>query len=113
MPRSKSKKIVYFDLETLRQLLDHAAEHEEEDHRMFGFIVFLLSESIIFFSFFVGYTVFKTGAADWLPAGVYTYSYTARATNLGTFQLPPIHAEEMYAPERFGHSSSSVVKIVE
>ena len=45
-------------------------EHEaEEDHRMFGFIVFLLSESVIFFSFFVGYIVFKTGAGDWLPAG--------------------------------------------
>ena len=45
-------------------------EHEEEDNRMFGFIVFLLSESIIFFSFFVGYIVFKTtGSANWLPAG--------------------------------------------
>lgn len=43
--------------------------HEEEDHRMFGFIVFLLSESVIFFSFFVGYIVFKTTAVNWLPAG--------------------------------------------
>lgn len=51
--------------------------------------------------------------ADWLPAGVYTYSYTARATNLGTFVLPPVHAEAMYQPERFGHGSSSVVTIVE
>jgi alpha-2-macroglobulin len=51
--------------------------------------------------------------ADWLPAGVYTYSYTARATNIGTFILPPVHAEAMYEPERFGHGSSSVVKIVE
>lgn len=51
--------------------------------------------------------------ADWLPAGVYTYSYTARATNLGTFVLPPVHAEAMYEPERFGHGSSSTVKIVE
>ena len=40
----------------------HGMEHEEEDHRMFGFIVFLLSESIIFFSFFIGYIVFKTSA---------------------------------------------------
>jgi hypothetical protein len=31
------------------------------------------------------------------PAGVYTYSYTARATTIGEFQLPPIHAEAMYA----------------
>lgn len=44
------------------------SEHEE-DHRMFGFIVFLLSESAIFFSFFVGYAVFKLNATDWLPAG--------------------------------------------
>ena len=51
--------------------------------------------------------------ADWLPAGVYTYSYTARATNIGTFILPPVHAEAMYQPERFGHGSSSVVTIFE
>ena len=43
--------------------------YEEEDHRMFGFIVFLLSESVIFFSFFVGYIVYKTNATDWLPVG--------------------------------------------
>lgn len=47
----------------------HAAAHEEEDHRMFGFIVFLLSESVIFLSFFVGYIVYKTSADPWLPAG--------------------------------------------
>ena len=31
----------------------HGHGHEEEDHRMFGFIVFLISESVIFLSFFV------------------------------------------------------------
>ena len=41
----------------------------EEDHRMFGFIVFLLSESVIFLSFFVGYIVYKLNAPDWFPAG--------------------------------------------
>jgi alpha-2-macroglobulin len=51
--------------------------------------------------------------ADRLAAGVYTYSYTARATNIGTFILPPVHAEAMYEPERFGHGASSVVTIVE
>lgn len=45
----------------------HGEEHE--DNRMFGFIVFLLSESVIFLSFFVGYIVYKTNATDWLPAG--------------------------------------------
>ena len=51
--------------------------------------------------------------ANHLPAGVYTYSYTARATTIGEFQLPPIHAEAMYAPEQFGHSASAKVRIVE
>ncbi|MEX1361510.1 MAG: hypothetical protein AB1Z98_00165, partial [Nannocystaceae bacterium] len=51
--------------------------------------------------------------ADDMPAGVYTYSYTARATTLGTFQLPPIKAEAMYEPERFGHSATSTVRVVE
>ena len=46
-----------------------AIAHTEEDHRMFGFIVFLLSESVIFFSFFVGYIVFKTNDPNWLPTG--------------------------------------------
>ncbi|MBV1859645.1 MAG: hypothetical protein KUG77_14625 [Nannocystaceae bacterium] len=51
--------------------------------------------------------------ADMLPAGVYTYAYTARATTIGEFLLPPVKAEAMYEPERFGHSSSSRVRIVE
>jgi cytochrome c oxidase subunit 3 len=47
-----------------------ATHHEEHDNRMFGFVVFLLSESVIFFSFFVGYIVYKTTSLDWLPTGV-------------------------------------------
>lgn len=45
-------------------------EHDEAGNSKFGFIVFLLSESVIFLSFFVGYTVFKTNATDWYPPGV-------------------------------------------
>jgi len=48
-----------------------------------------------------------------MPAGVYSYSYTARATTIGRFHLPPIKAEAMYEPERFGHSASSEVRVVE
>lgn len=51
----------------------HAAamhHHDEAGNSMFGFIVFLLSESVIFFSFFVGYIVYKTSTPDWLPVGV-------------------------------------------
>ena len=51
--------------------------------------------------------------ADRLPAGVYTYSYLARATTIGEFKLPPIHAEGMYTPEQFGHSASGTVRVVE
>ena len=50
--------------------ISHSKAHEESDNRMFGFVVFLLSESVIFFSFFAGYIVYKTTALDWLPTGV-------------------------------------------
>lgn len=57
-------------IEPTGAIASSSLEHEhEEDHRLFGFIVFLLSESVIFFSFFVGYIVYKTNATDWLPAG--------------------------------------------
>lgn len=45
-------------------------EHDEEGNKMFGFIVFLLSESVIFLSFFAGYIIYKTTAVNWLPPGV-------------------------------------------
>ncbi|MFL6257179.1 MAG: alpha-2-macroglobulin family protein, partial [Pyrinomonadaceae bacterium] len=41
--------------------------------------------------------------------GVYTYSYTARATTPGAFVVPPTKAEEMYAPETFGRGQSDRV----
>ncbi|KGF73084.1 cytochrome B6 [Neosynechococcus sphagnicola sy1] len=44
--------------------------HDEAGNSMFGFIVFLLSESVIFLSFFTGYIVYKTTALDWLPPDV-------------------------------------------
>lgn len=53
---------------TLDAQTAHGAEHE--DHRMFGFIVFLLSESVIFLSFFTGYIVYKLATTDWFPTGV-------------------------------------------
>lgn len=45
-------------------------EHDEAGNSMFGFVVFLLSESVIFISFFVGYIVYKTTAVNWLPPGI-------------------------------------------
>lgn len=47
-----------------------AQGHGEADNRMFGFVVFLLSESVIFISFFAGYIVYKSTTANWLPTGV-------------------------------------------
>jgi cytochrome c oxidase subunit 3 len=47
-----------------------ATHHDHPDNRMFGFVVFLLSESVIFLSFFVAYIVYKTTALNWLPIGV-------------------------------------------
>ncbi len=49
--------------------------------------------------------------AGYLPAGVYTYSYVARATTPGTFVVPPARAEEIYAPETFGRSGTATVVV--
>ncbi|MEH1807415.1 cytochrome c oxidase subunit 3 [Nostoc sp.] len=48
----------------------HEHTHDEEGSKMFGFIVFLLSETFIFLGFFTAYIVYKTANPDWLPAGV-------------------------------------------
>ena len=45
-------------------------EHDEAGNSMFGFLIFLVSESIIFLSFFVGYILYKTTTPDWLPLGI-------------------------------------------
>ena len=44
-----------------------------------------------------------------LGAGVYEYTYVARATTPGRFVVPPPKAEEMYAPETFGRGASAQV----
>ena len=56
------------ELENHENVAGH--EHDEEGNSMFGFIVFLISESVIFLSFFAGYIVYKTNTVDWLPPGV-------------------------------------------
>jgi alpha-2-macroglobulin len=47
----------------------------------------------------------------YLEAGVYEYSYVARATTPGSFVVPPTRAEEMYAPETFGRAATDRVVI--
>ena len=46
-----------------------------------------------------------------LYGGVYSYAVIAEATTAGTFQVPPAHAEEIYAPETFGHSAGDIVVV--
>ena len=48
---------------------------------------------------------------SYLWAGVYEYSYVARATTPGAFVAPPAKAEEMYAPETFGRSGTDWVMV--
>ena len=47
----------------------------------------------------------------YLSAGVYDYSYVARATTPGAFVVPPTRAEEMYSPETFGRAGTDRVII--
>ena len=46
-----------------------------------------------------------------LSAGTYDFTYIARATTPGTFVVPPTKAEEIYAPETFGRSSSDMLVV--
>jgi cytochrome c oxidase subunit 3 len=56
--------------QALESQIRHEQEHEEAENSKFGFIVFLLSESVIFLSFFGGYIIYKTTLTDWYPPGV-------------------------------------------
>ncbi len=46
---------------------------------------------------------------DNLPRGTHIFRYLARVSSVGTFRSPPVHAEEMYNPERYGHGVGRVV----
>ncbi|MBE9191062.1 heme-copper oxidase subunit III [Gloeocapsopsis crepidinum LEGE 06123] len=62
-----AERVISQDVEaTVRQ----HQEHDAAGNSKFGFIVFLLSESVIFLSFFTGYIVYKTTNPDWYPPGV-------------------------------------------
>ncbi|BFM38175.1 heme-copper oxidase subunit III [Synechocystis sp. LKSZ1] len=43
---------------------------EEKNHLGFGFPVFLLSESIVFISFFITYAILRLKTPQWFPTGV-------------------------------------------
>ena len=46
-----------------------------------------------------------------LSEGRHTYSYVVRATTTGTFRTAPAHAEEMYEPEVFGRTATTMVEV--
>ncbi len=46
-----------------------------------------------------------------LSEGRHVFSYVVRATTAGTFRTAPARAEEMYTPEVFGRTGTSVVEI--
>ncbi|MFW5968824.1 MAG: hypothetical protein ACOCV2_14965, partial [Persicimonas sp.] len=51
--------------------------------------------------------------APTVRAGVYDYTYTARATTPGEFIAPPAKAEEMYHPETYGRTGTDRVVVGE
>lgn len=55
-----------------RRFLPSGGGSHEDDHGkgMFGFTVFLLSESLVFLSFFFTYIALRLTHSDWLPPGV-------------------------------------------
>lgn len=44
--------------------------------------------------------------ANYMPAGIHTYQYLARATTPGDYALPAARVEEMYRPEVFGRTEA-------
>jgi cytochrome c oxidase subunit 3 len=57
---------------------------ESENHHgkgLFGFVVFLLSESMVFASFFVAYLGLRTTTPNWLPSGIQPLEITKPAIN--------------------------------
>lgn len=46
-------------------------------------------------------------STDYLPAGTYTYTYLARASTPGTFNVIPPTAQEFYFPEVYGRGDGS------
>jgi uncharacterized protein YfaS (alpha-2-macroglobulin family) len=46
-----------------------------------------------------------------LDEGVHVFSYIVRATTAGTFRTAPARAEEMYSPEIFGRTATTVIEV--
>lgn len=80
-----------FRLDPLRQRLPNWLQrflpsgggfaHDHEGKALFGFTVFLLSESVIFLSLFVAYFALRLSTPNWLPTGVAGLEVTKPAIN--------------------------------
>jgi hypothetical protein len=46
-----------------------------------------------------------------LSEGTHEFSYVVRATTAGTFRTAPAHAEQMYEPEVFGRTATTIVEV--
>jgi alpha-2-macroglobulin len=46
-----------------------------------------------------------------LSEGVHEFSYVVRATTAGSFRTAPARAEEMYTPEVFGRTATTVIEV--
>lgn len=66
-------------------------------------------------SYYFGHTEYHDDKvslfAEYLPAGMYEFTYRARATTPGTYHYPAATAYEMYTPDVSGHSSSGFLTI--
>jgi len=51
--------------------------------------------------------------ADYLPAGTYTYQYSFRATQVGTYNVIPTTANEFYFKEVFGRADGRLFTVTE
>ena len=79
-PRYNQQDEIFIDLEQLRQKLPRfwqqflpsggGHHHRKKDKTLFGFTVFLISESFIFLAFIVSYIALRLTAETWLPPGV-------------------------------------------
>jgi hypothetical protein len=49
--------------------------------------------------------------ADYMPPGIHTFRYAARATSPGTYGWPPATAEAMYQPEIFGRTEGKTMSV--
>ena len=46
-----------------------------------------------------------------LAEGLHEFSYVVRATTAGTFRTAPARAEEMYEPEVFGRTATTMIEV--